>query len=217
MADEDAKVHVGGYKKADGTKVTQYERAPPGKRSAPDGEQQGDQGKPEAAVDPVSPTDGAALKKRLPMSPEEYLEMALRDQATYRSLRKIIGVAGSDGLVYANRWEMQAAALDYMAGNDPVNKAIIASDAASEAAAQIPENDPQPGGVDQFLADLEAEATARNLTASKTVYDIIQNALNHQYDDEAPPPYGKGCLVPHLQMAGLMDTALTVQSMQYKF
>lgn|SRR6185369_16467616 len=181
MADQEAtqseapppKIHVGGYKKSDGTKVSDHERSLPGGTKRPGQEKEG----------------GSLLKKPL-MTVEEYLEMALRDQG---------------------------AALKYMADGDPVNQELIEQDAASNQAAQIPEN-MDPPGLDQFLVDLEDEARRKGLLDVRDVQSIFKHAAEHQYNDsDDPRAWGKGALVPHLQKAGLFDTALMVQSMQYKF
>lgn len=184
MMDQDTtqeapKVHVGGYKKSDGTKVSEYQRAPPGGTKRSDQEANGERPK----------TEGSLLKKPL-MSVEEYLDMALKDQA---------------------------AALKYMADGDPVNQTLIEQDAASNSAAQIPEEAMEPPGLDQFLVDIQAEATHKHMLGADIVQSIIKNATEHKYDDGLEGSWGKTSLVPHLQMAGLFDTALLVQSMQYKF
>ena len=190
-----SKIHVGGYKKADGTKVSEYARAPPGGAKRP--AEEGDTPTPE----------GSFLKKPL-MSVEEYLDMALKDQATSRHALCPSSI---------NHVLPKAAALRYMADGDPVNQTIIEQDAASNAAAQIPEDPMEPPGLDQFLVDIQAEATHKHMLGADIVQSIITNATQHKYDDEVEGSWGKTSLVPHLQMAGLYDTALLVQSLQYKF
>ena len=182
---EAGKVHVGGYKKSDGTKVSEYERAPPGsaqpgKRSAPDTPTNPD-GKREA---------GQSEFKRPLMTVEEYLELALRDQAE---------------------------ALQRLTEGDAEKRALVERDAAVNAAAPTAESVSRgPPGIDQFLDDVQAEAQHKGMVESDVVNSIMRNAVETKYNDEGGE-WGKGSLVPHLQMAGLFDTALAVQSLQYKF
>jgi hypothetical protein len=195
--DQGAKIKVGSYKKSDGTKVSDYQRALPGrasnagdsnkKRPASDSEGNGNDETP-----PKDPRGTEPDMKRIQqMSVEEYLEMALQDQTK---------------------------AINALVTGHKLDEALVAQDAQTNAAiAEEPVEEDGPAGFDAFIAQLQAEAESRGLEGSDMVKSILTNAMNRRYDDEEPGAWGKGSLVPHLQMAGLYDTALTVQSMQFKF
>jgi hypothetical protein len=190
------KVKVGSYKKSDGTKVSDYQRALPGraanavdakKRSASDQEEE--EGNDAPPKDPRG--EEPEMKRIQQMSVEEYLEMALQDQEK---------------------------AINTLVTGHKLDEALVAQDAHTNAAiADAPVEEKGPAGFDDFLAQLQAEAESRGLMGSDVVQSIVTNAMNRRYDDDEPGAWGKGSLVPHLQMAGLYDTALTVQSMQFKF
>lgn len=111
----------------------------------------------------------------------------------------------------------QASAIDQLVEGNELDEALVARDAAANAAAQLPEEDLGPPGAEEFLDDVYNEASQRGILDSNDVQSIMKHTNDHRYDDEEPNAWGKGTLVPHLQMAGLWDAALKVQSMQYKF
>jgi hypothetical protein len=188
------KIPVSSYKKSDGTKVSQYKRSIParsggGKRATrDDGDGEGQQDDTPPADPRGHPKKPATETPRYTM--EEYVAMAIEDHAN---------------------------AVNALVDGNELDEALVRGDAASNAAAQIPEEELGPAGFEDFLQDLEDEARENNVLNSDIVQSIILNASEQRYHDDAPGSWKKHSLQCHLQKAGLPRTTLKVQSQQYIF